>query len=555
MNPKEDTSGLEARMVRISDFVNARSAEIASFSKTLREKMQQLNKIPFQLLPRHLRRRAMSHNKYRIPTRIRNKVKESDLLLNKPSRCRKHLRKSRLLLCSYARRSRRSKWLETHIWHAKRMKMKDYFGYKIADYCYDKSERATYRFIKNDATLYDMSYYGIFELAASTKKEIIDYLSPYCKYGLKELSKSKLVASGLKSAKIKIYTTKTFETLIGNFECFWMPTIENALNTEEKLWIISHPSCKAPLLKLAEENQTAVKSKYFEDVFGVYHLVGPKSCAKVARVLDQLGFNDIESKDDYSKLLELFETVHDPALYPANFVHYLSFDANVKQKLVAEPMKERIVQYGGLYREKPMQDLNDLLLLVEGFKKERPQKKADLEIWETSEIPVEDVYSQRFKVTVRGRFTHRKLKIKKETQSKTPISKGKKAAQKNGIEEEKPSDAKTTNKDAEMDIETEGKKPVEDKKPTEDKAIEGAGEVKKDEVEITEEKIVPKTDAIEEEKVVPDANLKSNVDASAKSTIPKRFRMIIIQDNGDQNTFGAGLKIITAPEIGITFWR
>jgi hypothetical protein len=29
------------------------------------------NKLPYQSVPKHLRRRAMSHNRYRIPKRIR----------------------------------------------------------------------------------------------------------------------------------------------------------------------------------------------------------------------------------------------------------------------------------------------------------------------------------------------------------------------------------------------------------------------------------------------------------------------------------------------------
>ena len=35
--------------------------------------------------------------------------------------------------------------METHLWHAKRMKMKNYFGYKIPYHNNDKSKRACYR--------------------------------------------------------------------------------------------------------------------------------------------------------------------------------------------------------------------------------------------------------------------------------------------------------------------------------------------------------------------------------------------------------------------------
>ena len=69
-----------------------------------------------------------------------------------------------MLSCVYARRSKKFKWLETHLWHAKRMKMINYFNYRIANNPCDKSERACYRFAKNENVLYDMSYYFIFQL-------------------------------------------------------------------------------------------------------------------------------------------------------------------------------------------------------------------------------------------------------------------------------------------------------------------------------------------------------------------------------------------------------
>ncbi len=36
-------------------------------------------------------------------------------------------------------------WLETHIWHAKRFKMVERFGYKLAEQPCDKGFRSTYR--------------------------------------------------------------------------------------------------------------------------------------------------------------------------------------------------------------------------------------------------------------------------------------------------------------------------------------------------------------------------------------------------------------------------
>ena len=58
---------------------------------------------------------------------------------------RKHRRRPSNLLKEYLRRQRSKKWLETHIWHAKRFHMTEKWGYKLALHPNDKSARASYR--------------------------------------------------------------------------------------------------------------------------------------------------------------------------------------------------------------------------------------------------------------------------------------------------------------------------------------------------------------------------------------------------------------------------
>lgn len=66
---------------------------------------------------------------------------------------RRYRRKPKNLLEEYARRQREHVWLETHIWHAKRMKMVHAWGYKLADHPNDKGFRAAYRAVKNSCIL------------------------------------------------------------------------------------------------------------------------------------------------------------------------------------------------------------------------------------------------------------------------------------------------------------------------------------------------------------------------------------------------------------------
>ena len=49
------------------------------------------------------------------------------------------------MLEEYNRRKKKHAWLETHIWHAKRFKMTECWGYKMAEQPCDKGFRAAYR--------------------------------------------------------------------------------------------------------------------------------------------------------------------------------------------------------------------------------------------------------------------------------------------------------------------------------------------------------------------------------------------------------------------------
>lgn len=57
------------RGINVLDFAEARAMELSNMLKAIRSKSG--SKRVFQLLPRHMRRRAMSHNVKRLPRRLR----------------------------------------------------------------------------------------------------------------------------------------------------------------------------------------------------------------------------------------------------------------------------------------------------------------------------------------------------------------------------------------------------------------------------------------------------------------------------------------------------
>ncbi len=70
---------------------------------------------------------------------------KADGSVDKSIQSRKHKRNTRNLQSVEAQRERDSKWLQTHLWHAKRMKMTDKYGYKLSEHCADKGVRAAYK--------------------------------------------------------------------------------------------------------------------------------------------------------------------------------------------------------------------------------------------------------------------------------------------------------------------------------------------------------------------------------------------------------------------------
>ena len=66
---------------------------------------------------------------------------------------RRARRRPRDLAEEYKKREDKCTWLETHIWHSKRMKMVAKWDFKLALKRADKGVRAAYRSMKNECLL------------------------------------------------------------------------------------------------------------------------------------------------------------------------------------------------------------------------------------------------------------------------------------------------------------------------------------------------------------------------------------------------------------------
>ncbi|KAH0586339.1 hypothetical protein H2248_007583 [Termitomyces sp. 'cryptogamus'] len=154
--------------IDVEKFAEARAFEIDAMHNAMKNASASSTSRAWQALPRHLRRRAASHDVRRVPLRLREKARaEMDPLHKKASghslpKLGKNKRLKRTEL--FAKRQREKSWLETHIWHAKRMKMDNLWGYRLAVHPTEKSYRPSHRASVHGSIIHDASYHSIIEL-------------------------------------------------------------------------------------------------------------------------------------------------------------------------------------------------------------------------------------------------------------------------------------------------------------------------------------------------------------------------------------------------------
>ncbi|KAF8650133.1 hypothetical protein AX16_005369 [Volvariella volvacea WC 439] len=154
--------------IDVEKFAEARAFEINAMHEAMKNASSASTTRAWQLLPRHLRRRAASHDVRRVPLRLREKARaEMDPVRKKAlGRTISKLGKTKCLTRkqSFLNRQRDKVWLETHLWHAKRMKMEDMWGYRLAVHPTEKAFRPSHRASVHGSIIHDASYLGLIEI-------------------------------------------------------------------------------------------------------------------------------------------------------------------------------------------------------------------------------------------------------------------------------------------------------------------------------------------------------------------------------------------------------
>ncbi|XP_068616392.1 ribonucleases P/MRP protein subunit POP1 [Brachionichthys hirsutus] len=243
--PKHITAGAFAR---------ARAAEVSAMLKAVTKTTGSCH--VFGALPKHMRRRAMSHNTKRLPCRLRaaaNRMREKSLLSGSKKKKEKAKRKSRKarrrhgnLLLEFNRRQRKNIWLETHIWHAKRFHMVKKWGYCLGDRPTYKCYRPCYRAMSSYCLLQDLSYYCCIELQGDESK-LLAALSQLTSKEAGPTFAAALSLSGQRQGSVVVYRAGQYPSQpLGPVTFLWRPRAQDS--SHRQLWIWAHPTMKMDLL-------------------------------------------------------------------------------------------------------------------------------------------------------------------------------------------------------------------------------------------------------------------------------------------------------------------
>ena len=142
--------------------------------------------------------------------------------------------------------------LETHVWHAKRMHMVDYWGYRVAERAVHHCNRAAFRFAAHSCALHDASYLQCLELAGAEKdvSQCLGLLASPCVREPRAVAAASLLR-GQKSVTCAMYAHTslqwpTMSASVGPITIIYRPRGCSA-EAQQQVWLLVHPSSAAAL--------------------------------------------------------------------------------------------------------------------------------------------------------------------------------------------------------------------------------------------------------------------------------------------------------------------
>ncbi|KAM6494217.1 POPLD (NUC188) domain containing protein [Amanita muscaria] len=295
--------------IDVEKFAEVRAFEIGAMEDAMKNASASSTHRVWQTLPRHLRRRAASHDVRRVPTRLREKAHAEMGTVKKPSKPRKPQRgkanrptREETLL----KRQRDKLWLESHLWHAKRMKMENMWGYRLAVHPTEKAYRSSHRASVHGSIIHDASYCSIIEVTGAQR--IIESMLKLVCDPQAEHPAAKRNTIGSRVIHTHLYKPDTYPfDLLMPVTILWQPMCAQETDPEEggqlhqdpkdvvrHVWLICHPAsyddafaliqqATSLALAAAKRQQATANTEYEMEIadlrghFNIFEIMGPKS--------------------------------------------------------------------------------------------------------------------------------------------------------------------------------------------------------------------------------------------------------------------------------------
>ncbi|KAI8342334.1 ribonucleases P/MRP protein subunit POP1-domain-containing protein [Chlamydoabsidia padenii] len=296
-------SGSKDRVARLGNpltkmqHAKARLDQVNTLQTSIKNASYAVNVLAFQSVPRDLRRRTASHDARRLPQKLRQRaakeIAKAPPVKRKPRRCMRNPR-PKSIKEEYLRRQRNKKWLETHIWHTKRMKMIDIWGYRLAQHPNVKAERPCYRAFSHLSIMHDASYYGCLEWNGNQQSivSILDqYMDPFMpSVGSARYTKGQRIGHGL---LYQSYPTGFLNPVTFLWRHYDMQ------QDDSQLWMWIHPSVYQDALTLFQDtvkDMTDVQVADHRDELVRFDFTGPRSTALLQAILDPIDKNSTNGR-------------------------------------------------------------------------------------------------------------------------------------------------------------------------------------------------------------------------------------------------------------------
>jgi ribonuclease P/MRP protein subunit POP1 len=201
-------------------------------------------------------------------------------------------------------------WLETHIWHAKRMMMKTLWGFRLvrltpshasqkftpscqALHPTEKAFRSSHRASRHGCILHDASYHEVIEVRAP-QAVLVSLLGLCCESSASPGSVRYRTGSRACEALLHMPNSYPYD-LIGPVTILWRPTASldsgDLAHSPRTVWVVCHPSIfEGAFRGLAVSSSFAVEASESDDKrrhkvevvdlrgkFNIFELMGPKS--------------------------------------------------------------------------------------------------------------------------------------------------------------------------------------------------------------------------------------------------------------------------------------